>query len=227
MSAERCSTGIKGFDSLCKEGFIKNSINLIIGNAGSGKTTFLLQFLYNGSLKNENGLFISFEQEIYDLYKTGKLQGMDFENLEKAKKCFFLKFEPDMPLKEMQKKLVKLVTQYDIKRICFDPINVLSLEIPKETNIRKQIYNFFLLIKELDSCILISAESDESNSVQSISESISFSKYLSDSVTELFSSGISSSGDRALRILKMRMTSHVRGPIGMKIDDNGIKILSN
>jgi len=54
---EKCPTGIEGFDSLCNGGFIRNSSNVIVGGPGSGKTTFMLQFLYNGiTKKQENGL---------------------------------------------------------------------------------------------------------------------------------------------------------------------------
>ena len=41
---ERCPTGIAGFDNLCEGGLVADSANLVVGNAGAGKTTFLLQF---------------------------------------------------------------------------------------------------------------------------------------------------------------------------------------
>ncbi len=225
----RTPTGIAGFDRLCKGGFIKDSINLVIGNAGSGKTTFLLQFLYNGASQfNESGLFVTFEQETHDLKRTGKKQNMDFGKLEKKGKIHFLKLNPDMSLKQIQKQLIKRITEYDIKRICFDPINIFSLEFPKETNVRKQLYDFLNILKQLDSCVLISGESDNENgSGQKINEEIVFCRYLTDSVIELFASGISGSGDRAIRIVKMRMTDHLRGPVGMQITNNGIKVLKN
>jgi len=46
---DRCPTGIVGFDKLCRGGFVRQSTNLLVGGPGSGKTTFLLQFLWNGS----------------------------------------------------------------------------------------------------------------------------------------------------------------------------------
>lgn len=228
MEKERAETGIPGFDRLCQGGLVKDGIHLILGNAGAGKTTFLLQFLYNGTTKfNENGLFVSFEQDAAELHRTGKILGFDFESL--GEKCDFIKFDPDLPIKEIQRKLMKLITKKNIKRICFDPINVFSLELPKEINIRRQIYDFLSLLKKLDICVLIAGESDEEHegASKSIMEEVSFCRYLSDSVIELFSSGISGSGDRAIRILKMRMTNHVRGPVGMQLTNNGVKILKS
>jgi len=224
---KRCITGIMGFDKLCQGGLINESVNLILGNAGSGKTTFLLQFLYNGATKfNENGLFITFEQDPEDLYKGGLKQGMDFKTLEKQEKCFILKIDPESSIKQIEKLLLSKITKNDIQRICFDPINIFSMGFPKEINLRKQLYNFFSLLKQLKVCVLISGESDSESTDgnNKFEKEIIFCRYLSDSIIELFSSGIAGKGDRALRILKMRMTSHVRGPVGMQITSSGIKL---
>jgi len=226
---ERCATGIPGFDELCEGGFIGDSINLVVGNAGAGKTTFIMQFLYNGATKeNENGLYVSFEPEINDIYRAGKKLGMDFEKLENAGKCKFVKFDTGSSVKEMQEKLTKIVAKNDIKRICFDPINVFAIDLPKEANLRKQIYELMSLLKKLGVCVIIAGEADEEMaSAYNLSDQITFSKYLVDGVVELFSSGISGEGDRALRISKMRMTNHSRGPVGMKITDSGVKVLKS
>ena len=67
---KRVPTGIAEFDDLIKGGFKKTSINLIAGKAGTGKTVFAMQFLYNGVTKfNENGLYITFEEKKKKTYK--------------------------------------------------------------------------------------------------------------------------------------------------------------
>lgn len=224
---ERCATGIQGFDKLCEGGFIEDSLNLIVGNAGSGKTTFLLQFLYNGATKfNENGLYLSFEPEIKDLNRAGMKQGMNFQELDKQGKCKIIKANPNSTIKSLQEDIGKLVIKNDIKRICIDPVNVFSLSLPKELNMRKQLYDLLSWLKGLGVCVLVAGESDEDfGGKYDISDEIKFTKYSVDCVVELFSSGISGKGDRALRISKMRMTKHFRGPIGMEITDKGMKVL--
>ena len=62
---ERVPSGIPLFDKYTQGGFLKNSVNLITGGAGTGKTTFVLQYLWNGLTKyKENGLFLSFENDL-------------------------------------------------------------------------------------------------------------------------------------------------------------------
>ena len=75
--------------------------------------------------------------------------------------------------------------------------------------------------------MVISGETDEltGNANMTPSEEISFCKYLADGVIELYSSGLSGVGDRAIRISKMRMTKHARGPVGMELSGNGVIIL--
>lgn len=227
MAEKRIKTGIKGFDKLCKGGFVDKSINLVMGNAGSGKSTFLLQFLYNGATEyGQNGLYVSFEQEINDVYRTGKSMGMNFEKLDKQGRFKFIKMHGRHLVKDLQKRLMKVIIDNNIKRVCLDPINVLSVNLPNEINARKQIFELLVLLKKLGVCVLIAGEADEQNEdFSALSEEITFSKYLVDGIVELFSSGLSGEGDRALRISKMRMTDHFRGPIGMEINDKGIKVL--
>jgi len=224
---DRTPTGITGFDSLCQGGLVKKSVNMLLGNAGSGKTTFLLQYLYNGATKyNENGLYVSFEQHPKDLRETAELLGMDIKDQERKKKIELIRLAPPVSIKTLQKELVKKINEQKIKRICFDPINILSLDNSLEENLRKEIFDFFTLLKEMDVTILVAGESsvEGCSDYEDISEGISFCVYLADTLIELFSSGISGEGDRALRIFKMRKSSHYRGPIGMAIDDKGIKI---
>jgi len=227
---ERLATGISGFDKLTQGGFISDSLNLIIGNAGAGKTTFLLQFLYNGAAKyNEKGLYVSFESNKQNIYRNGLSLGMDFEELEKKGKCMILEFNPDESIKSLQEKLMRIVIENDIQRVGIDPLNVFSLNLPKEVSLRRQLYDFLSFIKNLNVCVLVAGESDEEffGGGHKIADEIKFSKYLVDSVIELFSAGIGGEGDRALRISKMRMTNHFRGPVAFKITGKGISVSGN
>lgn len=228
IEVQRCATGIQGFDGLCEGGLVADSANLVVGNAGAGKTTFLLQFLYNGVMKyDEKGLYVSFEPEVAELYKAGKKQGMDFEALDEQGKCSFLKLDNKMSLKEVEKTLMNFVVKNDIKRICFDPINVFAIGLKDGIGVRSQIYELVSILKKLAVCVVIAGEAEEEKSEgeASLEEDVIFTKYLVDGVIELFSSGLGGEGDRALRISKMRMTNHTRGPVGMKIDSTGIKVL--
>lgn len=222
----RSSTGIAGFDSLCEGGFVSDSLNLIVGNAGSGKTLFLLRYLYNGAKNfDEAGIYISFEPEIKDLLKMSNLQGMDLEPFVEKGKIDIVKIDPEITIKKFQSEISRIIIEKNIKRVCIDPINVYSLFLDDSLNFRKYLYELLSWFKKLGVCVLVAGESDEdSGGRYGLSEEIKFCKYLVDGVVELFSSGIGGEGDRAVRISKMRMTKHYRGPVPFAITDKGIKI---
>jgi len=227
----RCETGIMGFDKLCSGGLISDSVNLLLGNPGAGKTTFSLQFLYNGAAKsNEAGLYITFENDVEDLKRVGRSMGLDFDTLEQSKtKVHFMRYDFKTTIKRFQDELIQVIAEHDIKRICLDPINVFALEFSDRVSIRRQLYDFLNLLRKLNICIIIAGETEESEDGNDLmpTEEIAFCKYLVDGVIQLYSSGLSGSGDRAVRITKMRMTKHIRGPVGMELTEKGIKVLKS
>src|SRR3989338_158496 len=60
---ERIQTGIPGLYELIEGGIEKGGTILVVGSAGTGKTTFGLQFLYKGAVEfGDPGIFITFEE---------------------------------------------------------------------------------------------------------------------------------------------------------------------
>ena len=63
MSAERVKVGIPGLDDMLGGGLIPGSICAIVGSYGTGKTTFSLEFVWEGLQKGENIIYISLEEQ--------------------------------------------------------------------------------------------------------------------------------------------------------------------
>lgn len=227
---DRCPTGIEGFDSLCQGGFIRNSDNLIIGGPGSGKSTFLLQFLWNGATKfGENGLYCSFEPDIVETLNDGMAHGWDFSRLSNEGKIKFMRFAPQTSIEELKSELVKMVSRNGVRRICFDPVSVLALNLSDEGKIRQTIFDLSSLMKRLKVTTVFADETLESEGMQQLEgewTKTDILRFLSDSVTIMYDSGIAGIGDRAIRISKMRRTLHERKAIGMRISEDGIEVFS-
>jgi circadian clock protein KaiC len=228
---ERCQTGIVGYDLISQGGFVRNSSNVFVGGPGSGKTTFLLEFLYNGVTKyGENGLFCSFEPDILDTLNDAFAHGWDFYKLAEEGKIKFIKFSPETSIDELKNELTRLISQNDIKRICFDPVSVLALNISERGKIRERVFDLVSLMKRLRVTSILSDESMESEGMDGFREGewtkTDIIRFLSDSVSVLYTNGLTGDADRAIKIEKMRRTNHVRKLIGMRITDNGIEVLS-
>jgi len=227
---ERCATGIPGFDNLCQGGLVRNSTNLLLGGPGSGKTTFLLQFLWNGVTKyNENGLYCSFEPDIVETLKDAISYGWDFSKLNEQDRIKFMRFSPHTSVDDLKSELTKVISKYDIKRICFDPVSVLTLNTDNDGKIREVLYEIASLMKRLRVTSILADESIESFQTnyhgKSVENSTDILRFLTDGVIHMHEFGLSGVGDRAVQISKMRRTKHVRVPVGMEVGDRGINIL--
>ena len=144
-------TGIPGVDKIMgDQGIPRGHSILVSGGPGSGKTTFSMQFLYNGiTEQGETGLYITLDEEPEDIRKNLSGMGWDLGKLEKEKKLLFINVSPvrmtttekagllQLGMKEF--KLVKLleaikegIKEINAKRIVIDPITIFTLQYPEE-----------------------------------------------------------------------------------------------
>jgi len=66
---ERVNSGIYGYDELLGGGYFKQTVNVIMGGAGTGKTIFGSQFLYQGAQSGKKGLYITTSEHVESLKK--------------------------------------------------------------------------------------------------------------------------------------------------------------
>ncbi len=226
---DRCPTGIVGFDKLCQGGFVRNSNNLIVGGPGTGKSTFLLQFLWNGVTKfNENGLYCSFESDIVDTLNDAMAYGWDFSKQSAEGRIKFMRFSPQTSIEELKIELTKIIAQNNIRRICFDPISVLALNLSDKGKIRETIFELSSLMKRFKITTVFVDESLEGEMGEIYNgewTKTDILRFLSDSVSVFYESSVAGVGDRAIRMVKMRRTNHERKVAGMTIRANGMDVI--
>lgn len=154
MTINRIKSGISGLDEVLKGGLRKNANILITGAPGTGKTIMALQFIYHGAKKyNENGIFISTEENLADLKINALNLGMDINALEKKGKIFFFQ-KPITRLKGgivSIKGLLDLIKKKNIKRVALDSLIFFDYLYPKFNNnimeYRRHILEFLQKLK--------------------------------------------------------------------------------
>ncbi len=67
---EKISSGIYGYDEMIDGGFFKQTVNVISGESGTGKTIFGAQFLYKGVQEGKKGLCILTTESALSLKAT-------------------------------------------------------------------------------------------------------------------------------------------------------------
>ncbi len=154
MAVERIKTGVQGLDKVLKGGFRKNATILVTGAPGTGKTIMALQFIYYGAKNyNENGIFITIEENLSDLKENAKNLGMDINALEKNGKIFMFQ-KPVTQLKGgliSVKGLLDLIRKKNIKRVALDSLIFFEYLYPKFNHnvmeYRRQVLIFMQKLK--------------------------------------------------------------------------------
>jgi len=87
---DRISTGIAGLDPLIGGGFLSGKAYLVSGESGTGKTVFGLQYLYDGLIRAENGIYISADDKPNHIIIDAESLGWDLRKYIEGRKLALL-----------------------------------------------------------------------------------------------------------------------------------------
>ncbi|MBU4373085.1 MAG: hypothetical protein KJ714_01320 [Euryarchaeota archaeon] len=218
---------IPNLDDILEGGFNKPSVVLFAGTAGSGKTTFAAQSLFNAARTGETCLFISTLSEppaminsymsrfsFFDqtLYETNK---MNIFSISEA----LVKQGPSAILEFMNKKISMLKPS----RIAIDPLTALgdilkSSGNPADVDEKRGFYfDLFTSMKSWNTLVIATGEFVLEDLRKSVIG------YLADGIIYL-SEEAAGSGERNLTILKMRGQRYISGKHSFDIRDKGIVV---
>ncbi|OIO62859.1 hypothetical protein COY26_05195 [Candidatus Woesearchaeota archaeon CG_4_10_14_0_2_um_filter_33_10] len=224
---KRIKTGIPGLDKVMEGGLVDNSVNLLSGGTGTGKSIFSLQFLFNGAKQfNEKGLYISLEEPEESLKADVEKLGMDFKKVSKNVKFMYM---PPYGITNFLDPLREQIEKFKPDRIVIDSLTALVMPLEDDFERKKEIVNIIKLLKRLKCTSILVSEIPSNGNIDSDSvggfSRFGIEEFLCDSLIILHYAGIGGESDRAIRIIKMRQTNHVRGPIPMSIGKSGISVL--
>ena len=80
-TTNQVSSGIEGLDEILDGGFPRDSLILIQGEPGTGKTTAALQFMAAGRERGERILFVSLSQTRDELERVARSHGIDLTDI--------------------------------------------------------------------------------------------------------------------------------------------------
>jgi KaiC/GvpD/RAD55 family RecA-like ATPase len=228
MQIERVATGIPGLDDLIEGGIPRGRIILVTGSAGSGKTTLGMQFLCNGITRfEENGLFVTLEEEAQDLVKDMSRYGWPLEQLIDQKKMAIVQspipFEVSgegVKLDSLLDSIHRQAVAIDARRIVFDSIASLGLPYDNPVMLRRDVIRLGALLRELGCTTLLLTEmlEGEANVTRYGIEQFVAHGVITLHVTPTY---------RALQVMKLRGTNHNMGIHRLRITEKGLVITPN
>lgn len=224
---KRVKTGIRGLDLMLKGGFKGNTVTLLAGSPGTGKTTLGIQFIYNGVDKfNEPGIIITFEQTPDELIADASNFGWDLEKYVKEGKIEIIYTTPVALQREnerIENRFLELVKKIKAKRLLLDSISHYQLLANSNVDIRQEIFKF---VQQIKSFGLTSIMTYEVNEIMGAPLRISGYgvEFIVDTVIYMRLVEIGSEIRKAMAILKMRGSDFDRRVREYVIDNKGIKI---
>ncbi|MBW6517994.1 MAG: hypothetical protein K0A89_05785 [ANME-2 cluster archaeon] len=225
--SERLTSGIYGLDELMGGGFRKNTVNIINGGIGVGKTTFCLQYVLFGLNRGEKALFISLEmskeQIIRDCRALGYLEIEEHIENENLKILHIYGEDLTFPSISLIDIIKKNVSQGQHNRIIIDPFTHYSMYLDNDK--RKSISTIFQNMREFGTTLITLEESENINTIHAGSM---MPLYLADTVLRLDNLGFGEMFDRTLRIVKHRGSKHGSSLYPYKIESGlGLVILAS
>ena len=223
---ERVVTNIPNLDKLIEGGFDKNSINLVVGDAGSGKSIFAMQFLMEGIKKGEKCLYVTFEEKKDQFYKHMKNLGWDLAKYEKKGLFTFLEYSPikvKTMLEEGGGAIESSILRNKVTRLAIDSITSFALVFEDELEKREAALSLFNMIRHWNCTSILTFEGGPLEEEKTTSKTLEFE---SDSIIILYYPRERNQRNRYLEILKMRGTEHSKKVYKFLIEKNGIKISS-
>ena len=220
---ERIPSGIPGFDELVEGGFKRGSINLLAGSAGSGKTTFSVQFLAEGIKRGESGVYITFEEKREKLFDDMLEFGLDLQKYEDMGLFKFLEYSPE----QIKRVLVEgggtidaIITQMQAKRLVIDSITSFALLFQDQLSQKESALALFDLINNWGCTALLTSQAIQI-SPDDLTSQLEFEV---DSIILLYHFKKQGIRQRALEILKMRGTKIAEKTVKLAIDDKGLRV---
>ncbi len=219
---ERIETGIPGLDELIEGGFVKDNAILVTGSTGTGKTIFCSQFIWEGLVKGENCMFITFEERPDKI----KQEALDFGwDLQKYEDNGQLKIRHKDPFDTAEGDELfwfrNELEKYNVDRLAMDSTSILSLYYDDQYKVRENLFKMVRTIEEAGVTALLTTEVEEG---QDNLTRFGVEEFLVDGVIKLDILYMGSGSSRSLSVRKMRRTNHDTKSHGMMITDQGLKV---
>jgi circadian clock protein KaiC len=223
IKMERLPSGIREIDSLLGGGLESGTSTLIVGAAGTGKSTLAAQFAAAAAGRGEHAAIFTFDESIHTLLTRTSGMGIDLENAFRAGKVTIQQVDPaELSPGEFSHAIRQAVEKDHAKVVIIDSLNGYLNAMPGERNLIIQLHELLTYLGQAGvATMLIGAHHGliGSNMTAPVDAS-----YLADSVILMRYFEAQGEVRQAISVLKKRGGMHERTIRELRMSSTGIAV---
>jgi circadian clock protein KaiC len=221
--AERLETGVKELDELLGGGIERGTSTLIIGAAGTGKSSMAAQFVVSAAKRGQCSAMFVFDEGLHTLLTRTKSMGIDLRKYMKAGLVTIRQIDPaELSPGELVQSIRDSVDHKKVSVVVIDSLNGYLNAMPAERFLVIQLHELLTYLGQQNvATLLISAHQGliGSNMTSPIDAS-----YLADSVVMMRYYETQGEVRQAISVLKKRGGAHERTIRDFKLGKGGIQL---
>jgi circadian clock protein KaiC len=221
-STIRITSGNTTLDTMCGGGFFRDSIILISGATGTGKTLLSTLFIAGGVARGERCLLLAYEESRDQLFRNATGWGFDFERMEHEG---LLRVHAGYPetagLEDHLIEMRRLIEEFKPQRVAIDSLSALE-RISSVKGFREFVLALTSFIKHQEIAGLFTAATP--TLLGGVSTTEAHISTITDSIILLRYVEMYGEMRRGLTVLKMRGSMHDKDIREFHIDSGGMHI---
>jgi circadian clock protein KaiC len=221
-SIKRVTSGNEILDTMCAGGFFQDSVILVSGATGTGKTLLVTHFMNGAADRNERCLLFAFEESREQLFRNASGWGVDFKALEDRGLLKVVCMYPEVRgLEDHLIDMRQAIEEFKPKRIAVDSLSALQ-RVGYARGFREFVIGMTSYLKTKEITTLFTATTPSLSGGSSITED--HISTITDSIILLRYVELYGEIKRGITVLKMRGSKHEKQIRELVIDENGMQI---
>ncbi len=219
---ERIAFGNASFDKMSGGGLFQDSVVLVSGPTGGGKTLMCTTFAAASCRNEKRTLYLGFEESRPQLVRNASSWGMDFEDWEQKG---WLRIECNFPeSRGLASHLLAIrdaIDEFKPSRIVIDSVSALE-RVSGLRTFREFVLGLTSMLKERKICALLTSTTPELSGGDSVTDA--HISTITDAIVLLRYVELEGTLRRGMIVIKMRGSQHDKDMREFSIDDTGLHI---